>query len=157
MKFNKYLIISLILLLIILSLYFINYLFRDQSKNFKNNSLEKNKIINESFSNNIDSNIEDSLINSKNEYNNLIVNGNFENGRDSPNHVNQSGYNKIVMIKNPGQSSYALEQKKTDTLTYYEFIRFIHGFICYKNSQQNFKIGARNKNVNSCYHEFSKH
>ena len=119
MKFNKYLIIFFVCVLIILSLYFINYLFTDI---YKNNRLEKNKIImNESFSNNQNLNLNPpkDLIN---EYNNLIVNGNFENGKDSPNHVNQSGYNKIVMIKNPGQSSYALEQKSTDTLTYYEII-----------------------------------
>ena len=119
MKFNKYLIIFFVCVLIILSLYFINYLFTDI---YKNNRLEKNKIImNESFSNNQNLNLNPpkDLIN---EHNNLIVNGNFENGKDSPNHVNQSGYNKIVMIKNPGQSSYALEQKSTDTLTYYEII-----------------------------------
>jgi hypothetical protein len=52
--------------------------------------------------------------------NNLIINGSFENGKDSPNHINQNGYNKIIMKKNPGMSSYVLEQKKTDELTYYE-------------------------------------
>ena len=121
MKFNKYLIISLVLILIVLSLYFINYLFTDKSKIYKNN-IEKNMIINESFTNNTNSNIDDQLSNSQNEYNNLITNGNFENGKDCKNHTSQSGYNKIVMIKNPGNSSYALEQKKTDTLTYYEII-----------------------------------
>jgi hypothetical protein len=52
--------------------------------------------------------------------NNLIINGSFENGKDSPNHMNQNGYNKIIMKKNPGKSSYVLEQKKSDELTYYE-------------------------------------
>ncbi len=52
--------------------------------------------------------------------NNLIKNGNFENGNDVLNHVNQSGYNKIIVMKNPGKSSYVLEQKKSESLTYYE-------------------------------------
>jgi len=52
--------------------------------------------------------------------NNLIKNGNFENGKNSLNHINQSGYNKIIVKKNPGKSSYVLEQRKTESLTYYE-------------------------------------
>lgn len=59
---------------------------------------------------------------SKKQYNDLIINGNFENGKDSPNHINQSGYNKIILKKNPSNSSYVLEQKKTNNLTYYELV-----------------------------------
>ncbi len=52
--------------------------------------------------------------------NNIIKNGNFENGQNVENHINQSGYNKIIVKKNPGKTSYVLEQQDTKTLTYYE-------------------------------------
>ena len=111
MIINKYLIIFFIIFLIILSLFFINYLFKDKTK----------KIYIEKFSaKNKENYISENKIKQIN--NNLIVNGSFENGKDSPNHVNQNGYNKIIMKKNPGSSSYVLEQKISDELTYYEFI-----------------------------------
>jgi hypothetical protein len=59
------------------------------------------------------------------EKNNLIQNGNFENKKNPVNHINQSGYNKIILKKNPGKSSYVLEQKNIDkenNLTYYELL-----------------------------------
>jgi hypothetical protein len=52
--------------------------------------------------------------------NNLVKNGNFENGKDIKNQISKSGYNKIISKKNPGKTSYVLEQKKTDNLTYYK-------------------------------------
>ncbi len=53
---------------------------------------------------------------------NLIQNGYFENGSNSANYINQSGYNKIVNVKNPGKTSFALEQKQTGTMTFYELM-----------------------------------
>ena len=58
----------------------------------------------------------------KEEFSNLMINGNFENGKNVVNHTNQNGYNKIIMKKNPGKSSYVLEQKKTDNLTFYQLL-----------------------------------
>ena len=97
-------ILFIIFLIIISLLLFINYLFKEKNKN--------KKIYIESFSS-------ENKIKQLN--NNIIVNGSFENGKDSPNHINQNGYNKIIMKKNPGLSSYVLEQKKSSELTYYEF------------------------------------
>jgi hypothetical protein len=51
---------------------------------------------------------------------NLILNGNFQNGKRPVNYISQSGTNKIVQSINPTSSGYALEQQKSDTLTYYE-------------------------------------
>jgi len=115
MKINKYLIIFLIIFLIILSLYLLNYLLNDK-KDYKESKVLL--ISKENFSN---KELPEKSIKNK-EYNNLIVNGNFENGSNIPNHTSQSGYNKIIIKKNPGSSSYVLEQKKTDTLTYYQII-----------------------------------
>ena len=80
----------------------------------------------------------------KNEYNNLIVNGNFEDGKNILNHTTQSGYNRIIMMKNPGLSSYVLEQRKTDNLTYYELICDNE-----KNSKYNlyFWLSIKNNNI----------
>ena len=105
MTLHKYLIIFFLFFICILFLYFINYLFKEKERDtyvekFYVKTEDKIKEIN----------------------NNLITNGSFENGKDSPNHVSQNGYNKIIMKKNPGISSYVLEQKKSDELTYYEFI-----------------------------------
>ena len=83
------------------------------------NNLFNYKILNntkESFSNKN----EEMIINKNIEYNNLISNGNFENGNNIMNNTNQSGYNKIIIKKNPGKSQYVLEQKKSETLTYYQ-------------------------------------
>ena len=118
MKINKYLIIFFIIFLIIFSLYLLNYLLNDKKdyKEFKEPKVLQ--ISKENFSN---KELVERVIKNK-EYNNLIVNGNFENGTNILNHNSQSGYNKIIMKKNPGSSSYVLEQKKTDTLTYYQII-----------------------------------
>lgn len=133
MTYTIYLIILILIVCIILSICFSKYLFRDSKNNIKNI-----KHI-ESFSNDIPIKRENI------EYNNLINNGNFENGKDSLNHTTQSGYNKIIMFKNPGLSSYVLEQKKTDTLTYYELV-------CEndKNSKYNllFWLSIENNNIN---------
>jgi len=51
---------------------------------------------------------------------NLIINGNFLNGNHPNQFSNQSGHNKIVNKSNPSSSSYILEQKKSDDMTYYE-------------------------------------
>jgi len=112
MMINKYLIILFIIFIIIIFLFFINYLFKDKSK-----KIYIEKFSSENKTNNI---ITENKIKQIN--NNLIINGSFENGKDSPNHINQNGYNKIIMKKNPGSSSYVLEQKKSEELTYYEFI-----------------------------------
>jgi len=112
---NKYLIIFFVILLTILIILFFNYLLIDKKivKNIKN--LEKHI---ESFTNNNIIPLEDNKLNNYN----LIVNGDFKNGQDCKNHVTQSGYNKIIVMKNPGPSSYVLEQKKTSNLTYYEIL-----------------------------------
>ena len=107
MILNRYLIIFFVLLLIIISLSLINYLFKEK----KDNSVIKPIKYIESFE-----------LEEKIEYNNLIKNGDFQNGKDTPNHITQSGFNKIIMMKNPGKSSYVLEQRKSDTLTYYELL-----------------------------------
>ena len=107
MTLHKYLIIFFLFFICILFLYFINYLFKEKE-------IEKDIYVEKFYVK-----TEDKI---KEINNNLIINGNFENGKDSPNHVSQNGYNKIIMKKNPGISSYVLEQKKSDELTYYEFI-----------------------------------
>ncbi len=117
MKTNKYLIILFIFFLIIASLYLLNYLLNDKNyKNYKNNEILT--VSKENFSN---KEITEKIVKSK-EYNNLIENGSFENGNNVMNHNNQSGYNKIILKKNPGSSSYVLEQKSSEILTYYEII-----------------------------------
>jgi len=97
----------IIVILIIISIFYLIYY------------LSNKKIEEFSDYNNID-NIEFDNINDNKFINNLIKNGNFENGKDITNSINKSGYNKIISKKNPGKSSYVLEQKNIDTLTYYE-------------------------------------
>jgi len=116
MKISKYLIIFFIIFLILFFLILVNYLFKE-----KNKKITKNEFIYITPPDNIESFSNNEIKDIKN-YNNLIKNGNFKNGVNSPNHVNQNGYNKIILLKNPGVSSYVLEQKKTDNLTYYDFI-----------------------------------
>ena len=54
---------------------------------------------------------------------NLIVNGNFDNGKNIESNINQSGPNKIIRMKNPGKSQFVLEQKQSGgELTFYEMI-----------------------------------
>lgn len=54
------------------------------------------------------------------DYNNLIINGSFQNGSEPTNHINDSGFNKIIMMKNPATTNYVLHQKSTDDETYYQ-------------------------------------
>ena len=114
---NILVIIIIILLLIILSLlitkyFLINNEYDNKFNTIYNKSDKSDKIYNiESFSNNKNNITENS---------NLIKNGNFENGVMPNNFVNQSGINKVVSIKNPGNSSYALQQKKSKEITYYQ-------------------------------------
>lgn len=128
MIINKYLIIFFIIFLIILSLLLLNYLFKDKNNYTESFSGKESDRDISPLNNKIQSGGDakdtevTSRINIMKESNNLIINGNFENGRDSPNHITQSGYNKIILRKNPGQSSYVLEQKKSENLTYYEFV-----------------------------------
>jgi hypothetical protein len=108
---NKYLILLIILLILIFLIIFINYLLK---KYKKNNYLEN-------FSGTNKKNIENENIHDLYELdNNLIKNGNFENGNNILNHSNQNGFNKIIMMKNPGKTSYVLNQKKGADLTFYE-------------------------------------
>ena len=117
----KYLIILFVIFLIIISLIMINYLLTN-----KNNYVYK--FSSENYSNNYLENFTDKTndktnkIIEKKDYNNLIENGYFQHGKKSPNHNTHSGYNKIIIMKNPGKSPYVLEQKKSDNLTYCQFI-----------------------------------
>ena len=122
----KYLIIFFVIFLTIAILLFFNYMLKNSNKiNNLNNKINKNNI--EKFSSILDQgknkeNENDNQNENNNYPNNLIINGNFENGSDIKNHLDQSGYNKIILKKNPGKSPYVLEQKKNNdnTLTYYE-------------------------------------
>ena len=117
---NILVIIIIILLLIILSLLITKYFLISNDNNIDINfNTMYNKSDNiESFSNNKINKI--NKINNTINNSNLINNGNFENGIPPNNFVNQSGINKIVSIKNPGNSSYALQQKKSKETTYYQ-------------------------------------
>lgn len=114
---NKYLIIIFIIFLIIILLFVFNYLLKDNSSDEKINNYIEKIVQNHTIENFVQSNTSKSIDKS---INNLIKNGDFENGKDIFNHINQNGYNKIIIKKNPGFTSYVLEQKKTDNLTYYE-------------------------------------
>lgn len=52
--------------------------------------------------------------------NNLIINGSFENSKNIGNNIDQSGYNNIIRMQNPGLSPFVLHQKKTNDITYYQ-------------------------------------
>ncbi len=80
----------------------------------------KNNI--ESFSSNENTNINPTLYSKEEFTKNLIQNGNFFKGDNIKNNINQSGHNKIIKMKNPGKSSYVLEQKRTNDLTFYELL-----------------------------------
>jgi hypothetical protein len=155
MKINKYLIIFLLFVIIIILCIYIKNIY-NLIKKKKNNNLElftqdNNTISNigkilKNFNNNEDNNNDNDNDNdnnnnndnndytsdndnssnnekSKNNFlNNLIKNGNFEGGKNILNYAGQNGINNIIKMKNPGNSQYVLEQKKSDTLTYYEII-----------------------------------
>ena len=110
---NKLLIIFLVIFLLLLFIFLYNY--NKKIENFSVQEEEENK----TNVNNIKeienfNKIEDLNLN------NLIKNGNFENGQNSLNQIKQSGYNKIIVKKNPGKTSYVLYQKSSESLTYYE-------------------------------------
>jgi len=113
MIYNKYLLIFFIIFIALFIFFLINFYYKKESNpdymenNLKNKNILENFDINESFSNHP---------------NNLIVNGNFQNGKNSPNNINQNGYNKIIKKKNPSTTSFVLEQKQTGELTYYELL-----------------------------------
>jgi predicted PurR-regulated permease PerM len=85
----------IVILIIISILYLVYYLSNKKIEEFSNYSEKINT--NQDFNNNL---------------NNLVKNGNFENGKDITNQISKSGYNKIISKKNPGKTSYVLEQKK---------------------------------------------
>ena len=117
---TNYLIIFFIIFLVIFFLLMIKYLFKEKKvitqEHFRNKFMNSENIYFENFSNSSSTSTNKILDN------NLINNGYFENGKNSSNNINQSGYNKIINMKNPGLSSYVLEQKKSNELTYYELL-----------------------------------
>lgn len=52
--------------------------------------------------------------------NNIIINGNFDNGNNPQQYISKSGQNDIVPYNNPSNSSYCLKQTQTGTQTFYE-------------------------------------
>ena len=113
--FNKYVFITILFILAILLIILGVYLFTYNPHKNLNNKYESDEIYNckecsiENFSSTI-----------KENYDNLIGNGNFENGTDITNPVNKSGINKIISKPNPGKSSYVLQQQKSSELTFYQ-------------------------------------
>lgn len=107
-------------IIIFLLLAFFIYNLSINMENFSNNLEPKLETVLIDENKSIEIKVENFGKNDELNLNNLIKNGNFENGQNSSNHVNQSGFNKIVVKKNPGKSSYVLYQKNTDFLTYYE-------------------------------------
>ena len=51
---------------------------------------------------------------------NIIQNGDFNNGKNISNFTHSSGINNIIKKNNPGDSNYVLEQVSSDNKTYYE-------------------------------------
>jgi len=114
--FNKYVFMIILFILAILLIILGIYLFTPDSYKNLNNDIneingtnECNECSVEKFSSNI-----------KENYDNLIDNGNFENGSDITNPLNKSGINKIISKQNPGKSSYVLQQQKSTELTFYQ-------------------------------------
>ena len=117
---------TIVILIIILCTLFLIYLYTNkfnrnnnvESFSNTNTNTKKNK---ETFQLDID-NIDINNLNENNiekDKNNLIINGSFNNGKNSANFINQNGYNKIIAMKNPTTSSYVLEQRKSEN-TFYE-------------------------------------
>lgn len=112
--FNKYVLITILIILAILLIFLGVYLVIPNNQNndlhnIDNESDDCNECGIEHFS---------SII--KDSYENLIKNGNFENAKDITNQINKSGINKIVAKSNPGKSSYVLQQEKSSELTFYQ-------------------------------------
>ncbi len=56
-------------------------------------------------------------------FQNILTNGDFANGKDIGGYIDQSGFNEIIQLTNPSSSKYVLHQKDTRDLTYYEIIQ----------------------------------
>ena len=121
---------TIVILIIILCTLFLIYLYTNkfnrnnnvESFSNTNTNTKKNKENFELDIDNIDINNINENINENNiekDKNNLIINGSFNNGKNSANFINQNGYNKIIAMKNPTTSSYVLEQRKSEN-TFYE-------------------------------------
>ena len=115
---------KIVISIIILSILFLLYLYINKCKvnyleNFSNidNIGKKDNIGNISNLNN--NNINENIIEKEKDKNNLIINGSFNNGKNTNNFINQNGYNKIIEMKNPTSSNYVLEQRKSEN-TFYE-------------------------------------
>jgi hypothetical protein len=126
---SNYLIILSILLLTIIIILFLNYFLKQKYnqnfiENYSNLNINNyNENHNDNHNENHNENHYNQIIdNDKIDDYNLITNGDFKNGQNCKNHVTQSGYNKIIIMKNPSSSSFVLEQKNTANLTYYELL-----------------------------------
>ena len=136
-----FIIISIILIIIIFTIFYYykrieSFTNEEESKEIPSEILkDKDRLDKELFSE----------VQTNENRNNLIKNGNFQNGHNTTNHTSQNGYNKIIIKKNPGKTSYVLEQKKTDTLTYYQIQCY-----CDKNSKYNlyFWMNVNKPNIN---------
>jgi hypothetical protein len=120
--FNKYVFISILFILAILLIILGIYLFKSdsyKSDSYKSNSYKILNNIDESNECN-ECSVEKFSSTIKENYDNLIENGNFENGSDITNTINKSGINKIISKSNPGKSSYVLHQQKSNELTFYQ-------------------------------------
>ena len=108
----------IILFIILLIILFFIYLYVQQSRQVKEmegflNPKRKKELILSSME--VDSNSP-----SYESKNNLIENGNFQYGKQTPNFVNQNGYNKIISLENPDKSTFVLEQRNDQAETVYE-------------------------------------
>ena len=114
---NKYVYITILLILAIVLIILGVYLFIPNNNNTNtNNNIKNIQEIDECN----ECSIEKFSSTVKENYENLIGNGNFDNGQDITNPVNKSGINKIISKSNPGKSSYVLSQQKSDELTFYQ-------------------------------------
>jgi hypothetical protein len=103
-----WIIFIIFVLIVIYLLYTLN---SKSSTNILTNKLNKmNDYLIEKYTNNIE------------HFSNLIDNGEFKNGQNIKNNINQNGFNKIIVMSNPSKSSYVLQQKNTGNLTYYEIM-----------------------------------
>lgn len=118
-----------ILLLTILLLFFIFYTLKPY-------------LFKETTKNNIE-NFESTYTNTKYPVN-MIKNGNFESGNRPSNYIDQSGSNQIIKLVNPTGSGYALEQKKSSTLTYYGLQSY-----CEDNAKYLFYLWVSFRNENA--------
>ena len=66
---------------------------------------------------------EDDLDKLYQDHKNIIINGDFANGKDVGGYTDQSGTNKIIQLANPTTSPNVLHQQDSNNLTYYEIIQ----------------------------------